>query len=140
MSQIFISSNFFLFIKKLLALLALTFITMSAMAEWSYFGNTPKDEIYFVDQSTFRGDQLRRGWFLVNQKDGSVGYKSEKQLWIANCKTEQIDLIQITLYSEDMGKGFVVNSQSRNGSPNFSYPTPNSMMELIFESLCLKRK
>ena len=140
MSQILKPSNFYLVIKKPIVLLALSFISQSAMAEWSYFGKTVKGEIYFVDQSTFRGDQLRRGWFLVNQKDGLQGYKSEKQLWIANCKQEQLDIIQYTSYSEGMGEGFVVVSQSRNGPPNFTYPAPESMMESILKSLCLMKR
>lgn len=139
MSQVLMRSNFFQTIKKPLVLLALSVISLSAMAEWSYIGGTDSEE-YFVDKSTFRGDQLRRGWFLINRNDGSRRYKSEKQLWIADCKNEQVNIIQFDGYSEVMGKGVVVNSQTRNGPPVFTYPPPGSMMETLLNTLCFKKR
>jgi hypothetical protein len=140
MKKILFSLSLFASFNKSLLAVALLSTTLSSIAGWSNTGISADGEQYFVDKDTFRGEQLRRGWFLISYKDGALGFKSEKQLWIANCKNEQVDLIQFVSYSETMGAGAIVASQAKSGNPNFIYPTPNSIGDSILKLLCSSRK
>ena len=133
------------YMKKILfALLALT-ISQSAIAEWVEIGGGANSTTYFDPNRIESYSGIYQSiWSLIDYKDTQqrkdikAPWRSTMMRWNVNCSTKESRTISGFWYSENMGKGEIVDSESKTGS--FSSSPPNSVAESLINLACAKKK
>lgn len=100
---------------KLLLTLLLILVNTSAMAEWSVLSQDDSGIgiTVYVDLATIRksGDKIKM-WGLTDYKSAMESaegrYLSKKSRWEYDCKEEQMRLLAMSTYSENMGSGKIL--------------------------------
>ena len=106
--------------KKLLLTLALTFVSTSAIAEWTKVGESDKKGGYtaYADLASIRkvGDRAKM-WALFDykivQKVSGVDFLSEKIRREYDCKEEQMRILAYSLFGWNMESGDLIRSYSQ---------------------------
>jgi len=130
-------------VKKILfVLLALT-ISHSAIAEWVELGGGANSTIYFDPNRIEPYARVYQSiWSMVDfktvqqRKDIKAPYRSTISRWNVDCSTKESRTISRFWYSENMGKGELVDSESKIGS--FSSAPPSSFQEDLINIACKK--
>ena len=129
--------------KLLFVLLALT-ISQSAMAQWVELGGDPSVRGYYDPSRIEPYSGLYQSiWTLQDlattqsTKDTKKPFRSIVLRWNVDCSKKEIRVIGGFFYSENMGKGELVDSSSRQGS--FESAPPNSYQESLVNLACKKK-
>jgi len=123
--------------KKLFAVLILSVGLTPAWAEWVIKGGSDNVNLYMKSEVIRLGGTIK-GWVMLDViPGGKQPFLSLIQLHEARCNTGQKRILQLTSYNGQMGGGEVITS--RNEPNDWSYPTPGSLDETIFETLCAKK-
>jgi len=133
------------YMKKILfALLALT-ISQSAIAEWVEIGGGVNSTVYYDPNRIESYSRVYQSiWSLMDykttqQRQGmKAPFRSNVSRWTVDCSTKESRIISGFWYSENMGKGDLVESESTPGS--FSSSPPNSPSETLINLACAKKK
>jgi hypothetical protein len=115
---------------------------MSAHGEWKFdFGYDNYDS--YIDYSRIKTEGRYKSMWdledLKSPKTGSSGkvHKSSISKSLIDCQSSRIYLIAIYYYSEQMGKGGVVDSANYQiKESDWKYPPPNSLGEGFIKIAC----
>jgi hypothetical protein len=132
--------------KRILApiLLALTFTVIfssTSFADWKKVGENDIGDTYHVDFERIR----KHGgyvyfWYLADKlkpdKDGDLSGKIYEQ---GDCKLFRKKTLSQNWYTESMGAGSS-SSTRKNKNPQWGYPIPDSVLEVILKSVCAYAK
>jgi len=99
-------------------------------------GNDVGDTFYVDFERIRKHDGFVYWWqltdFLKPTKNGRLSSKIYKQ---GDCKLFRDKILSDTYYNTPMGRGEVA-SGSNKPEKDWSYPSPNSVMEYILKSVC----
>jgi len=130
--------------KILFVLLSLT-ISHSAIAEWVELGGSDDATSYYDPnriESYSGGYQsiwaLRDYKTTQRRKDIKAPFRSNVIRVIVDCTRKESKVISAFGYSQNMGRGELVDSDSVTGS--FSSAPPNSVKEALIDLACRKKK
>lgn len=130
--------------KKLLLIILLAVFSTGAMAEWTMVGTSGNGaETLYVDKSTItKKGNIAKMWVMLGyeiaQSDEAGSYLSDVSLVECDCVNQMNNILQITLYSENMMKGNVVKSEDYN-KKNWSYSPPRTINERLWKIACGKK-
>lgn len=106
-------------------------------AEWTYLGDTKKDgHKFYLDYDRIRkvGDSIYV-WQLINfSKASQQGIASIQSYYECDCKLFRIKLLTSTSHALPMAEDYGSTYTFEN--PKWTYPTPETMNEIIFKELC----
>ena len=129
--------------RNVILMLLLAVVSTSAMAQWVKAGGNDETTAY-ADPNTYRGlgDKVNLCIMFDNNKprflmNGNKPYLSTKIQNEFDCKKEQSRKLVIDIYSENMGSGNVIVSDSE--IEEWSPVAPNSVMNQVFKYACGKR-
>lgn len=118
--------------RKFLFGLALATAAQPALAaKWLHVSTSSAGKKFFVDVESFR--QVRTG-MLVWEKTEVNGFVEDKVLWLYDCAGGRTSIQQYVTYSPS---GAVIKTESFE-TPKWSYPSPDSVMENTFNTVCGK--
>ncbi len=123
---------------KTILLLLLMLASQSAMAAWTEIDDNSDFAVY-VDFSTIRKfNNKARMWSMYDYKqapasDGFV-YRSMKFQYEFDCQNNQARMLAFSLYSENMGEGDLVYSDSKVGK--WEAVIPGSVYESRWKGIC----
>lgn len=130
--------------KKLLLVILLTFISTTAMAEWTYVAESDATNVYIDIASKRKVGKKVTVWRLMdfkspekwNNKDYlSVVFKTE-----FDCGNETLKDINITAYSGNMQKGESLGSlNSSSIDEEIRSIVPNSLDSFVYKTACGKK-
>lgn len=128
--------------KKLLITLTLILISTSAMAEWEILGSTSVNGGFniFADPSSLRKTANGfRVWVIFDHKTQKVSagggkYLSDVSLREYDCKDEKSRTLTYTWFSDNMGNGKVIFSDSDTTS--WAYINPGSVDDILYKTVC----
>lgn len=128
---------------KLLLVLMLTLVSVCAKAEWSKLGvSVNGDTTIYTNIASIRkvGDKVKM-WDLKDnntiQTSGADKYLSSKTFIEYDCKEEQSRVLSFSLFSENMGGGNVLYSDS--DVHNWVPVQPDSVGEVLWKVACSKQ-
>lgn len=86
-----------------------------AWADWELSGGDAEDTFYHDKTTIRKNGAIAKMWTMIDHSevltDGAdLSYKSSKNLFVFNCKSELGELISLLRYSGSMGNGKVVYS------------------------------
>jgi hypothetical protein len=123
---------------KFILMLLLVMVSNNAMAAWVKVAVGSNSSSY-IDPATIEKNKTKVTiWTLLDfykdQTAGKLGYASMKSQHEYDCKNKQVQILQTTLHSKNMGKGNTVYSDSE---PAQKAPvSPESMIEDLWEYSC----
>ena len=130
--------------KKLLFILCL--FSMTAHAEWAYF-NYSDTATHYIDYSRTKTEgRYKSMWVLADLKSPKIEafgkqYKSQVTKDIIDCQGSRIQSVGLYFYSEQMGKGEIVWSNSRSiQESEWTFPPPNSINEALIKAACVQKQ
>lgn len=123
-------------VRKTILTLLLAAMSSGAMAGWVQVGEGASGKKTYIDPQTIKKDgNLRRVWVIVNfptaDKDG---IHSRRVLDEYDCKGERWRALSLSLHSEPMADGRVINSY--NATSEWDYIPPGTIAETIFKFVC----
>jgi hypothetical protein len=130
--------------KKIILIIALTFVSSAAMAEWTFVSNmslaSGKAKKYIDIQSIIKKGNLVTVWELddyINARYAEgIRYRSGKVQTEYNCSTRTYRMGYMVIYSEPMGKGRVLYQGYSNSKAIPVIPDTVSMATL--EIACMR--
>ncbi len=123
---------------KTILLLLLMLASQSAMAAWTEIDDNSDFAVY-VDFSTIRKfNNKARMWSMYDYKqapasDGFV-YRSMKFQYEFDCQNNQARMLAFSMYSENMGEGDLLYSDSKVGK--WDAVIPDSVYESRWKGIC----
>ena len=115
-----------------------------AKAEWQAYSQT-SDGFFYIDLTRIKDEGIyRSAWdlmdFKILQPDGSnKSYKSQVSKKIVDCKNSRFAIGALYNYSEQMGKGELVNwGNYQIKESEWASPPPNSAAESMIKIACYK--
>ena len=127
---------------KLLPTLLLALTSVSANAEWSFYGSNQDSDLYINHDSIRNEGEIAKMWFMEDYKGvkkTSYGkpFLSAITLGEYDCKGERVRTLQFAIYSGKLGKGDVVYS---GGIKNGWEPiVSDSLGEILWNIACGKK-
>jgi hypothetical protein len=121
--------------KKVIGLFLILF-SVNSFANWTFVSSTADNTLsVYVDFSTKKkvGGYIRV-WSLMDKNKTSEKVRSFIVLEEFDCSLDRNRVIQMSSYSEPMGKGNVINSLGGNNPWN--YITPGSVEARKFRMVC----
>lgn len=123
--------------KKLFVTLILSVGLTPAWAEWVYLGQSD-DYFIHVKSNVMKSGTTVKGWVMFDRRPGSTArFASYVGLNEARCNSGQLRVLQIVFYNGQFGSGVV--EQSINSAGEWSYPPPDSVLEIVLKTLCNSR-
>ena len=130
--------------KKLILFLVLIFTTLNVYAKWVFIGSV-NDVMTYVDTESYKktGSTVRF-WELYNFNEpqsineNSQLYLSYKLKAEVNCNTEESSTLALVYYSENDGKGKVINSFHYNDK-EYTHIVPDTLGYSIYKFVCKKK-
>ena len=120
--------------KKIITTLLVVF-ALTAQAEWTFVGDNPEGDRYFLDLSTIKKSANgHRAWEMADEARGRNGTLSIRRLTEYDCRNERSRVLQQSQHSGHMGSGEVVHSSSSPAS--WRYVSPGSVGEWFFDAVC----
>ncbi len=110
--------------RKLILLLLLTAVSSSAVAQWGKWSYVDQSQTFviYADLATIRKTgNLARMWDLSDAKTGNAlgGVRQSRSFTIEreyDCSKQQLRLLYVAWYPDQMGEGKIVGSQSHPGN------------------------
>lgn len=130
--------------KKLLVTILLTFISTSAMAEWTLINGNENITLYADVKSKRKLGNKVKMWTLFDLK-APDSYEGKQILSFVSldeydCVNETSRLLSVSFYSENMQKGSMINTTNYAVGQNSHKPiTPNTMEESAWLKACGKK-
>lgn len=128
-------------IQKTIGLVMLVTVSNSVMAKWIYITRA-KDTSFYIDMVTIKknGDVVKV-WMLSDYNQINNNALSMVGLKELNCKDNLVRTLYLTKYSENMGKGDVLEGSKGIDSKVVWQPIiPDSIGEALSDYACGKRK
>jgi len=124
---------------RLLSIFTLFFTLMfssTSFAEWFAMTRNKNGDTFYVDFDRLRNhDGYIYYWALTDYlKPSEDGYLSVKSYYQTDCKLFRFMLLSIILHKQPMGRGVAETHNLKN--PEWSYPSPKSVDEVILEDVC----
>jgi hypothetical protein len=126
--------------KSLLHISTLVFLTLmfssSSFAGWTKVTENTVGSTYYVDfERMIKHDGYVYWWdlqsFLIPNKDGNWSYQLYRQ---GDCRLFRSKVLSVSYYKKPMGGG--TGETNNDPEKNWTYPSPNSVIEVILESVC----
>jgi hypothetical protein len=125
--------------KTLLTISTLVFTLMfstTSFAGWTKLGTNVNGDTYYVDFERIR----KHGgyvyfWVLENLLKPFNGHLSDKAYFEGDCRLFRIRGLSTSFHKEPMGRG-TPDGNFSNKNPNWIYPPPNSVNEVLLKSVC----
>ena len=126
--------------KSLITIFTLVFTVMfssTSFAEWTEIGKNVDGDTFYVDFERIRKhDGYVYFWrlrdYLKPDKHGDLSSKVYQQ---GDCNLFRYKYLSDSYYTQPMGKG-TTSSSSNKPDKEWRYAPPNSIMEMILESVC----
>ena len=129
--------------KKLLFVLFALMVSQPAMAQWVQMGEGSSSRQYYDPTRIESYSGIYQSIWGLNdynaiQENRRVkkSYRSSVARWVVDCSRKEIKEIGAFWYSENMGKGELVDSNTRQGI--FESAPPNSALDTIINLACRK--
>jgi hypothetical protein len=108
----------------------------SSFAGWTKVTENTVGSTYYVDfERMIKHDGYVYWWdlqsFLVPNKDGNWSYQLYRQ---GDCRLFRSKVLSVSYYKKPMGGG--TGETNNDPEKNWTYPSPNSVIEVILESVC----
>ena len=118
-------------------LLTIVFLSPS-YAKWTEMGANVSGMTFFVDFERIRRHGGYVYWYdlidlLKPDKDGDTSYKGYRQ---GDYKLFRYKYLNSSFHQKPMGRGTGVSVTPKN--PEWKYPNPNSVKEVVLKSVCSK--
>lgn len=109
--------------------------TANADGGWINPRRSSNGDTYYVRLGSFEivSTEVARAWILRNIANPAHGVGSNVVLWEFNCATKQRRFVQVTHYSEPMGKGKVV---FKEGASEWKRVEPGSVGDRMLSGFC----
>ena len=127
--------------KTLLLILSLLLITSNAYAEWTSYGASVTDAVYFYDKSTIKrnGDKVKV-WEYINyspddKKAKSINVSSQRTLSEIDCVNETYKGLSMQNFTEQDLKGDMIDVPP-NRTP--TYIPPDVTYAVLMKLVCKK--
>ena len=125
--------------KKLLTIPILLFTLMfssTSYAEWTKVSEGASGNTYYVDFERIRKvDGFVYYWRMSDYMKPTVnGHFSDKTYIQGDCKLFRFKYLSFSFHKEPMGGGTGDNSSPQN--PEWDYPAPSSVAEIILNHVC----
>ena len=127
--------------KKLILISALLF-SFNGWADWDLSNKNSRGDITYIDSSSIRlVDDFLYAWVLTDWAYPQVGglFYSAKAMLRVDCKLQRMMVMDMILYSQNMGKGPPkepsIQDKSQFGK-NWSYTAPKSLWEATVQEIC----
>jgi hypothetical protein len=123
--------------KKILPALILLVGLTPAWADWVFKGSSDVYNLYIKPNVMSSGGTVK-GWVMLDRRVGrNENIVSSVQLFETRCNAGQMRTLQSVIYNGQMGLGGV---NFIDHDPDIlSYPTPGTLSEAIFETLCSQK-
>ena len=125
--------------KFLLTIFTLVFSVMfssTSFAEWTKVATGVDGRTYYVDFERIRKHDGYVYWWgltdYLKAVDGDLSYKQYNQ---GDCKLFRFKYLSDSYHKQPMGKGDKTGG-SNKPDKDWSYPSPNSVVETILKSVC----
>lgn len=131
--------------KKLLVTILLTFISTSAMAEWTLINGNENITLYADVKSKRKLGNKVKMWTLFDSKvqqnvRGYESYLSAVSLDEYDCVNVTKKVLSANFYSQNMQKGSVIYSSNYTVRESAHDPvTPNTLDQAAWEEACGKK-
>jgi hypothetical protein len=107
-------------------------------ADWTRVGENGSGMTFYVDfEKIIKHDGYVFWYGLINllkpDKDGDTSYKGYRQ---GDCKLVRYKYLTSSFHKEPMGGGTGVTVSPKN--PEWKYPNPNSVKQVVLETVCNK--
>jgi hypothetical protein len=129
--------------KKILFVLIALMVSQPSRAEWVEMASAPSILAYYDPSKIESYDRKYKTiWMLVDfnttQKDLIIKkpFRSNVARWVVDCSRKEARVIASFWYSENMGKGEMVESVNSPGQ--FSLAPPNSFQDRLTKLACKK--
>jgi hypothetical protein len=110
-------------------------------AKWKYFAVTDS-AAFFIHEERGRRGELRTAWVLYSNVTALRAttseryYKSEKTLFVADCRGKRIASDQLVRFLTEWGEGEIVEQLSPSSEPRLREPSPDSVGAAILRNMC----
>jgi hypothetical protein len=126
---------------KTMIALVLLVLSGNAMADWVKVGGSADGTVSYANPSTIRKNgNMAKIWSLLDYTKArtlsNMKYLSMKSLGEYDCKGEQMRMLAFSWFSENMGEGDVVYTDSSAG--NWLPVQPDSLGEGLWKYACEK--
>ena len=126
---------------KKIILLMLLVTSTNTMAEWATVGTFYGDNYYYDTQSIVRNGNKVKMWSLFDYKavqtDLEKGYLSILQHNEYDCDNKTSNLLDVSLYAQNMGVGeVVIHEANMQGDPTSI--APNTIQDVFWKKACIK--
>lgn len=126
--------------KKIILLLLLV-TSANVLAEWTTIGESYGANYYYDTQSIARNGNKVKMWSLFDYKavqtDLEFRYLSIVQRYEYDCDNKTKNLLDVSLYAQNMGVGEVVTQES-NMQGNATSIAPNTIQDKFWKKACIK--
>ena len=121
--------------KKLLALLFSILISFNSYGGWTYFGDNPDGDTFYIHTDSINELEGYVYWWrmidLVKPtKDGTMSSKMYKQ---GDCGVNRYKVLAFNLYNQPMGRG---NMEKITPPSGWNYPIPESVNGVELTIIC----
>ena len=128
--------------RQLFLVMLLTFVSTSAMAEWTMVGDNVNTNLYIDFSSIKKTGNKVKAWSMDDYKKIQDADKDKYLSDVAqneyDCKEETTRLLALIIYSENMAKGHVVYSNLNVHGEAAPIP-PNSSGRILWKRACGKK-
>lgn len=119
-------------------LLFATVLSSTSFAEWTRVGSAEDGTEYYVDFERIRNHSgYVYFWTLGDYPMKRHGSGSSVSYTRGDCEQFRIKYLNIMLRSGQMGQGDIVKFHDEEDT-DWTYPSPNSMLESILENVCAR--
>ena len=125
--------------KTLLTIFTLVFTLMfssTSFAKWTEAVIGVEGDIYYVDIETIRKhDGYVYFWSLMDYlKPSPQGHLSTEQYWQGDCKIFRMQVLSYVFHQQPMGRDIGETYSPEN--PEWVYPRPSSLDEVLLQQVC----
>jgi len=128
--------------KKITLLLVIIFtflFTNTSWGEWTYVEEDVTSKTYYDKDRVRKSGKCLYFWILYDFiKPTEYGDSSQTTYTELDCSIFRFKTLKLNLYSEYMGKG--TPTFESNLPDKWSYPQPNSSVEILYNKICEKHQ
>lgn len=111
-------------------------LPVTANAEWTKIIKNDAGNTFFVDfERILKKDGYLYFWSLINrQNENHLGYRSTQVYRQTDCKMSRFKILKYSFHEQQMGNENGTSIDTKK--PNWEFPSPSSVEELLLKVIC----